>query len=289
MKYAVVLTCDTGYLTGVQSIVNSSKLYGNDVDFHISVMTNTKRPFKLKNHLSNVFVHDWNSIVEPGKNCSKVAAPKAVRFMRYKLAYDLCDAYDAIQILDADMLVVGNFMAQFELAVSTRELVMVRNLQGIWPPEIATVDNIKNACMPPFHCTGTFFNCKNFKNLLLNTHNWMYLDGCSDMATLFKEIIKSGYDVKKIIPLDNRLWIMTYWHKEKVYKTIEDEKPVLWYGDPSKKERIIMVHGKWFIPKWFDKDTAKCPHDMNNYAWNNATIFRDLHEQFCGPSWVEYV
>jgi lipopolysaccharide biosynthesis glycosyltransferase len=270
-SYAICITCNKHYFPGVVSIVNGLAAYKNEVDVHLSVMDTDKQLLEvLAKAPSNVRYYDWSTLVKD-ERWKFIEDPKKVRFARYHLAETLCDRYKVVLILDADMCIVDHIMMPFELCSASKELVSVKNPLGFTISK-ATIENVNRSFLPPFHCTGTFFNCERHKDILSKTFDRVFTDTTGDMIALFRTLKSLNYDFNKIIPLHNEEWILTQWYRYKIDFKNNNGIPELRLPDDR---RVKAVHGRWYLPEWFSHDVAeyKTPNSLAN-----AESFKKSHE-----------
>lgn len=276
-QYAMVMTADIGYLEMATAVINGAFIYENMFDIHLLVHKDVPEAYTNQRFPSNVYVKRLSDVLPKNNSPTNVrrGGVSGLKFGRYYYASVLCSSYKSILIFDSDMLLVDNIMEQFKISYDAKELVMVRNNVGITPPEQATLGNVLNAVSPPYHCTGTFFNCEKFQSLLKDTWDWSFKEGFSDMATLFRTIIRSGYPIKNIISLKNQLWIWTrtYSHWVGLEKDNKKRRILLFEG-----ERIKSVHGKWASKRirWRElaKVSAWTPEQLEkNRVYHNIKTF----------------
>jgi hypothetical protein len=117
-RYAVVVS-DSGYLHGVNALLNGLKYYGNKVDFHhlywgpeAEVWSRSAQRCGEFNVVS-VDLQELAKDPDYPKRNGRMSAAWYCKFYRYfYCALALCSSayYDAVCIMDADIMVVNNIM-----------------------------------------------------------------------------------------------------------------------------------------------------------------------------------
>ena len=245
-RFAVVLTCTQGLIENVTAAFNGFELYGNEVDVHL--LSKDMDEGYLNALPDNYKVVRWPEVQDESRNQYKNKnAGWEVRFYRYKYIRTIKDQYDAVMLLDADVFVTGNFMEHFERAYTEGVLIMPDNPWGS-SVERATLDNIKGASSPPFHCHPHFFDPKKYDWLMGQVYEAGMQEDYGDMATLYRTLLRNDA-VKNIIPIPNDLYCFTGWHHDKIEESMVDNKLQLKY----KGEEMIVIHRRWAMKKVRDK------------------------------------
>lgn len=285
-RFAVVMTCTQGLIENVTAAFNGIELYGNEVDVHL--ISKDMDEGYLNNLPSNYIVVPWNSVCDADRHeYSNKNSGWEVRFYRYAYVSKIKNDYDAVMILDADVFVCGNFMGHFDRSFKEGVLIMPDNPWGN-SVDKATLDNVRGASSPPFHCHPNFFDPKKYDWLMREVYDWGKKEDFGDMATLYRTLLRND-SVDKVKPISNDLYCFTNWHKGLIECNQSPEGlPELYY----KGERMVVVHRRWAMPKVRRKFVSDLKGELDiRFGTSNVSVFADtiriLNEK--GPiKWEPY-
>jgi len=271
-KYAISMT-SVGMTTGVNAIYNGLKHFGNDIDFHL--ISDDKEYAKLN---KDIIFHD----IDEYKKKFKIPADKRsgwqVRFFRYKLAEELKDKYDAIMIVDADMLCVNNIMKYFKIAAETGMIVIPSNPWGATVERVQEmgIEMLKGASSPPFHSL-TILNPRIHLNLLKAIWEWGLKEPYGDMVTLSRTIFRLDL-LDKVYMMPNSQWILSTFYLDMIKR--RGDKLVIC------EEEINMIHRRWWMTgvceKYYNDIKFDSPEKLRqkHIGRNNVAIFFETFKKF---------
>lgn len=270
-KYAVVVSSDGHYMPGTVALFNSLELFGNEVDVHFLPTPDVPKEIlaQLPDHY---YVIDWNNMpFYKITDYTNRGLPWQVRFFRYWHMARICGSYRAVTIMDADCFVLGNIMDQFEMAERTGKPVMVENPFGMSDYAKLPFIDAGRAQLPPFLGNAAFY-APSYMDLFWAVFENGLAEPISDMPTLFQTMLRQGIDLSDIVPLKNETWCFTKWWDKRVEYTEEGGAPVIRVDG----ERMMLLHGKWFMDAWIDAELKKdyCRDPERGAA--NAQIFRKV-------------
>ena len=142
------------------------------------------------------------------------------------------------------MAVTNNIMQYFKIAADTGYIIGVNNpvgysLEGL---KEKGCDVLRGASTPPIHCMPLFFDGKKWKKLLDLCWKIGVTEDWGDMSSLVKAMCQMDI-FDQVYRLPNYLWIQTWFYHDGIEMKQAGPKEYLLYG----KERINMVHGRWWI------------------------------------------
>lgn len=280
-KYAVVMTA-RGLLLGANAFINGLDYYDNEVDFYLigneaekKYVDDAKQIKGLKVNLNFVHINDLKIKFPPP---SQKRMGWHVRFYRYKVAQDVGKNYDAILIVDADMLCMNNIMKYFKLAHDTGFLVLPNNSWGstVEKVEEIGIDFLQGASSPPFHNMPLFIDANKYNNFLNKVWDWGTKEDWGDMVQVSRTIFRENL-VDRVFPLSNLHWVVSSHYFEAIKRTIRGGKQYLLVGE----EKINMIHRRW----WMKCVCEKFVHEIkekDNFArgQNNIKIFWEEYQRF---------
>jgi len=271
-KYAISMT-SVGMTVGVNAIYNGLKHFGNDIDFHL--ISNDKEYAKIN---KDIIFHDIDEYQKKFDLPDDKRGGWRVRFLRYKLAEELADEYDAIMIVDADMLCVNNIMKYFKIAADTGMIVLPSNPWGATVEHVQKVgiEMLRGASSPPFHSL-TILNPKIYKDFLSKIWEWGLKEPYGDMVTLSRTIFRENL-LDKVYMLPNSQWILSTFYLDMIKK--RGDKLVIC------EEEINMIHRRWWMTevceKYFNdiKDDTDQGKRQKEIGRNNIRIFFDTFKHY---------
>jgi len=251
MKSAVVVPCSSGYLYGLNSIINALEIYHNTADVHViwyydrrnetdpitksffDQLKTAKFGFDIKViNVMDIFGSDYYN-PKPGW---------MLRFARWRYTKNLADqGYDAVCHLGADVMVWDNIMNWMEVAAKTDIVVTGRNALGDYGFHSDTIIHTNNA---PYADVPCFANpARNYE-----CFERIYKIACTmaigDMPAFY--FAMKEYN-KKVILLPDILWIRNIRQADYISESgrkIAGDYPFL--TSSVTKQRISMVHGKFW-------------------------------------------
>lgn len=269
-KYAIVMTSTDGLRECFTAAFNGIEMYGQGkIDVHLLASGIDKEwTDKLPKNYTTV---QWEDIKDSNQPKGKGSGWE-VRFYRYKYVLEIQDKYEAVMILDADSFVVDDLTPLFEKAVAQNVMIAPQNLRGIDIAK-ATLENVKGASSPSFHCTPFVFPTK-LAWFIPEMYQWGYDEDFGDMATLFRTLLR--HDKHKEVQLTpNEQYVYTNWFYVPIEKRIENGLVHLYHKDL----RMSIIHGKWAMDRYYEHYLTE-PKDQQAGAWKtigtqNADLFRE--------------
>lgn len=279
-KYAFVVS-DSGYTYGINALINGLKYYDNDVTFHHlywgpkaeewskSVQNSGEFDFKSINLKDLV-----NNLNYPKKK-GKMSPAWVCKFYRYfYCAMELAE-YDAICIMDADMMVANNIMQWFDIAACSDKLIMPNNDMSPYECNWYDVNKIGGGSNPPLHNMPFFFKPSFIiKSIFLSLINISEKWQVSDMASINHAIIESK-QMDNVLALPNCLWLLSVATNIRLFfREIGGLKYLVLHKSGDK---VNSVHRPWWSPGYCKKeiDGRKNGQARDNLL-SNVTLFWDM-------------
>lgn len=271
-QHAIILTSDAGYLPGATALFNGLALYGNDVDVHF-LPTPDVPPAYLAQLPDNYTVVDWQTLpLEYVRGDTERGLPWQVRFFRYWYAAQICPNYQSIMIMDSDAMVVGNLMDPLVHTGRTGELSMIKNPTG--RPVETELKNIYKANHPAFHSHCATFNGERHRRVLGTVFECGLSTAFGDMVVLHHVLAQNHQDFSRINALPNTLWCHTcWWHRPVSCELRPDVLPELRIDG----QRQIVVHGKWFNPKYLEQELLRLSVVTTDAARKNLELYAQVY------------
>lgn len=266
-KYAICMTATGGWEEIVSAHLNGLHLYGNDV--HLELLPMKMDPKWLAALPDYVHHYDWDSVEDPNKPANK-GGGWGVRFYRYVHALKVKDEYDAVMICDADTFVMGNLMENFEKAAEGR-LIAPHNPRGMDINHVS-LEGIKGAASPSFHCHGFFFKPKGrMEPIIEEMYHYGLTEDYGDMATLFRTLLRNDMH-KEVELINNDSYVATDWFFEKIVKGFDDQgrMTMSYRGNP-----MIVTHGRWWMQALHDKCKGTLSDRHKEAGFYNMECFRE--------------
>jgi len=279
-KYAFVVS-DSGYTYGINALINGLKYYGNDVTFHHlywgpkaeawskSVQGSGKFDFKSIN------LKDLVNDPRYPKKTGKMSPAWVCKFYRYFYCALELSEYDAVCIMDADMMVVNNIMQWFEVAACSDKLIMPNNDMSPQQHDCYAVDDIGGGSSPPVHNMPLFFRpSSTTKSIFLSLLRISEERQISDMASINHAIIEAG-QMDNILILPNYLWLISVQYNVRLaLREIGDLRYLLLHKSGDK---VNSVHRPWWSPDYCKKFIEGCSTELTwGISFNNITLFWDM-------------
>jgi len=277
------MTATSGMLPGVNAFVNGLDYYENKVDLFLIgdqiIESYVKRAQKVLDLKVNFL---FKSIHQANKDFSAPSEKKGgwrVRFFRYKQAAEIGKDYDAVMIVDADMLCLNNLMTYFKLAHDSKWIILPTNPWGMKLEDVINhgTEGLKGASSPPYHNMPLFIDPNKWKWFLNEIWTYGLNNPYGDMVNVSRVIMDNGLYKDKILALPNQLWILSTFYFAKIEKKIIDNKIYLY----QMEEKINTVHRRWWdngVCQKFVND-IKEPENLTK-AKNNVELFRMMYRKF---------
>lgn len=258
-KYAIVVTADYKFISGVSALINSCLIYGNEVDFHLLYWDKPGGPFDRYvanlqtdpryDFLFPIHLPTYIEKVNPKGYDTSFKPKYYLKFWRHFYPQELLD-YDAIVIFDADMMIVENIMQYFEIAAKTGRILIPRN-SSIYAQQIDNYSEsaFKHSYAPPCHSMPLFYDPKKHHEFFRLIPPLAQQMGRGEMVAINCLFHKMGI-YKDLILLPNSLWLGTRW-KELEYSIL--------YGNHGIQhitvagDRVFSIHGRWWAEETLDK------------------------------------
>jgi len=281
-KYALVVT-DSGYTYGINALINGLKYYGNEVTFHHLYWGVKAEAWSKSIQSSGEFDFKSVNLQELAKNPSypkirdRMGAAGYCKFYRYYYcALELVDAgYDAVCIMDADVMVVNNIMPWFEVAAASDKILMPNNDMSPYENNWYDQNNIRGGSSPPLHNMPLFFKPSfTMKSILLSISDMSEKWQVSDMASLNHAIIEAG-QMDNVLVQPSCLWLIAIpYNIRLVHREIGGLKYLVLHKTGDK---VNSVHRPWWKPEYCKKFIEGCSDKVSrNVTLNNIILFWDM-------------
>ena len=170
-KYAVVISADARFLPGVNGQLNAMQYYGmDDIEFHLihnfpdsnGYIEKAKKVFPFL-HTTSVddFMNESGRWVKAGE---EKYTRSLMKFVRWWYPADRLSDYDAICVLDADMMIVNDLTRYFDMIARSDMIGLAKNDYS--EAEWFNYDE-KRAMQanPPIYCVPFFITGRRAKEL----------------------------------------------------------------------------------------------------------------------------
>ncbi len=281
-KYALVVTdSGGGYTYGVNALINGLKYYGNEVTFHHLYLKPLAKAWSESVQNSDEFDFKSIDLEELSKNPSypklskKLGRPGLCKFYRYYYcALELAE-YDAVCIMDADMMVVNNIMPWFEVAARTGKIIMPNNDMSPLEHNCYDQNKIGGGSSPPLHNMPLFFKPSSItKSIFLSIMEMHEKWKVSDMASLNHAIIEAG-QMENVLVLPCCLWlIQSPWNIRLVHRKIGGLKYLMLH---KMGDKVNAIHRPWWRAAYCKKFIEGCRTELTrDITLNNIRLFWDM-------------
>jgi hypothetical protein len=281
-KYAMVVS-DSGYVLGINALVNGLRFYGNQLTFHHLYWGKKAQAWSKSVEDSGEFDFvsvNLKDLVDdpdyPKVETTRMSGAWFCKFYRYfYCALELTTAgYDAVCIMDADMMVVNNIMPWFEVAARTGKLIMPNNDMSAQEQFHYDPTRIGRGASPALHNMPFFFKPSAVISALFLSMPEIHTRlGISDMSSLNHAVIEAG-QMENVLVLPNCLWLISVpWNIHLVRRMIGNKPCLLLHrtGD-----RVNSVHKPWWSPGYIKRLVERSPFEVTrDIVLNNATLFWD--------------
>jgi len=280
-RFAIVMTAQ-GMSVGANAFINGLDYYGNKVDFYLAGGPQEEALVKKAKEVPDLSVNliflSMTDLVKKWQPPKEKRGGWHVRFFRYRIAREYCQDYDAVLIIDADMLCVNNLMNYFEIAYGTGKIVLPTNTWGM-PLEKTLqvgIESLRGASSPPFHNMPLFLNVKKHSDFLDKVWEWGLKEDYGDMVTVSRTLIRENW-LDRVFSLYNLRWVCSSWYHDYIKKVNWGDKHYLILGE----EKMFTVHRRW----WMSKVVEKFVNDIKEVdnlkrGRNNAKLFWDEYKFF---------
>jgi len=278
-KYALVVS-DSGYTYGINALINGLKYYGNDVTFHHLYWGLKAEAWSKSIQDSREFDFKSVNLEELANNPSypklrdRMGVAGYCKFYRYYYcALELIDAgYDAICIMDADMMVVNNIMPWFDVAACSDKMIMPNNDMSPYEYNWYDQNKISGGSSPPLHNMPLFFKPSSvIKSIFLSIPEMSVKWQVSDMASLNHAIIESG-QMDNVLVLPCCLWLLqTTTNIRLFFREIGGLKYLTLHKSGDK---VNSVHRPWWNPNYCKKEIDRQKDERTRDTFlHNVTLF----------------
>jgi len=277
------MTSTGGLLPGVNAFLNGLDYYGNTVDFHLIGDEHVQQYVEdnkeaLKQTTINLFFKSLYDLRKKWKFPPTKKSGWQVRFFRYRWAQEIKNDYDAILVVDADMVCLNNIMDKFKEAAETGLILQPNNPVGYTIERVRElgIGPIRGASSPPFHNMPLFLDAKKWNFLLDKLWHWGIEEPFGDMATLFRtEFRENVIDKVKLLP--NELWLQEIFYKD-MLKRIERNGKI--YLSTSDNQELRTLHKRWWLADLCESRVFDIK-EKDNYVRgkNNVMLFWEEYKR----------
>lgn len=272
MKFALITELNWGFRYGLNGILNGLDYHGNtEIDVHYLYDLDVPEWYRVKAAETFDFKVKGYSIDEYQEMRPPPVTGPGLRRWRllyysYYLAMDLTE-YDAVMIVDADMLVLGNLENYFK-AVAGTDLIMVPNWNGLnggcdidhvngSSPE-QWKDKIGNHVFAVILCSPVVFDPRRNVDFCKETLKQAVVTHSQFRAILWAMIELDR--LKDCIVLPNLFWVNPQFHSVPYsYAIVNGKRAIFVHGD-----RVMMAHRRWWNPQEMQREIDewdKTPED----------------------------
>ena len=272
-KYAIIIAASRRFKFGLNAFLNSLDYYGNkEFDFYLINDFEQEYIEKIKVFdfpVVDIRIEELNYDIPS----EKALLSWKTRFLRWKFAAEIGPKYDALLVVDADMVCLSNIMQYFKIAKDTGFVVVVNNPIGCDLETIKEkgIDNIKGAASPPIHCMPTFIDGRKYQGFLEKIWKNGISGNLGDMSTMFRTLYWEDL-LENLFRLPNALWIQTWWYHD----AIEKKGNFLYCAN----ERMNMFHGKWWLPELCRKTEEIKETNLIDFGRKNVRLFFEQYKKF---------
>ena len=289
-KYALVVT-DTGLFPGTNAMVNAFKYYDIQAEFHYLHKLQWAAEFAEKRSDDVVGVSIDDLIEEYDIRHPKLGENVwYCKMYRYLYAINHLIDYDAVCIIDADMVICNDITPWFEIADKLDRLVIPNNDYSGQEHDGYNLPSIQGASSPPFHNMPSFFKPKTWEKVLRDIPKISLENTYGDMSSLTHSLIRHGKmdDPSTFLMTPNALWVHSHYCHIKLAKRKIGGK---WYvclhnigGD-----RLYSFHRRWWMASLRRKfvDDIKDPVQRET-GRNNVQIFYEMTKFFNTDDEMKY-
>lgn len=289
-KYAMLTSCTDNYTSYMNAFLNSLDFYGMDIDVHIICIEVNEA------YLKQVEGTDWsfNLILHRHKFsdfeqfCNKRFQIQKARYIisskksRYKEAAEIFNSYEAVCMMDIDMMIVRDLSMFFDLVTNTPYLIGC-NERFKWPLNSFKLngDVLPVTSMMWMLCNAPLFfdprQNQRFINACYTTANDMEHvvkpnEEPSDIYTMNVAIWLAG-KTEDILPLPQYAWVGNHTGYFNYYSRIfiKDGKWWSFTGEP-----VYIIHGRWDKP---DVDILGYKHELQK-RYKELQLNEEVEEKF---------
>lgn len=285
-KYAILCT-DSGYLPGINGMLNGLHYYNNDIDFHY-VYKDSKHG-ALSQYIEDIkqdpwyadriFATPYEELIKEGYPVGKDRPVWRLKFFRYLYCVRRMQHYDAVAIFDADMIIVNNIMRYFDIAAETGR-VLVPNNDYSGEEYDCYRGGYKGASSPPLYCQPLFFQPSNpdIVRAFERIPELAMEKDTSDMVAFNHTMIESKL-IDELLLLPAATWLQVHYYFMQLAQRVVGGKKFLAFHRGG--DRLYSFHRRW----WHETDCRKkmlMPKTALGaaFAYNNVRLFWEFTRFF---------
>lgn len=249
MKYTFVVTCNSGYLFGLNATINAAKFFGTGADFTIISDDITE---DIRNKYKDAFPFkvnwvDMEDILKGLKITSKYS-PYRFWITSWILGARIIDDYDSICILQADEFLCTGVNNLFKIAALT-DIVIATEYTSSWVEfealPFGTTKSIWNRSQYALYDQLVFLN-KKYKQILIDTYEQQCVDPWRDEAQqpmcALNQACATYLTIDKVMGLDAHLWA---WDSDICdFRLLFDGQRMKFYNE--RKIIVNGIHNRWW-------------------------------------------
>ncbi len=273
--FAIIIPASIGYLPGLNGILNALDYYGNTCTVEIvaddipdSYFEEAQAAFDFDivmrgvADLPEVHVDDWSMV-------------RRLHFARYVLAAKLADRYEAIMLLDADCLILGDVTNQFKMAASSGLALAPHNVLGT---DLFTYKEFHHTNAVPIANMPFFARPDKFADVFMRTIEISKgSGGIDDMPALYFALDEAGL-VGDVVLLPDNIWLNNHHYASRVTLNAKFPPPQRRYY--SMRERVYAIHKRWWQPQFVASALHGLGARVASVAAANAATFAEAYRFF---------
>jgi hypothetical protein len=275
-KYALIVT-DTGLFPGSNAMINAFPYYDIQAEFHYLYKGKAAQQF-AEERKEDIVAVDIDELVKE----YQVTHPRAgesvwyCKMYRYLYAINHLIDYDAVMIIDADMVIVNDLTPFFLIADKTGKLVIPNNDYSSNEYDQWNIESLKGASNPPLHNMPSFFKPKLWVEVMQRIPEISLEGTYGDMTSLSRSLIEQGkMNFRDLIVTPNALWVQSHFCHIKLHRRSGlNGKEYLALNNIA-GDRLNSFHRRW----WMASVRRKFCEDIRHAAWakefgiNNTNLF----------------
>jgi hypothetical protein len=194
---------------------------------------------------------------------------------RYLYAVRNLIDYDAVMVIDADMVIVNDLTPWFVIADKTGRLCIPNNDYSSNEYDQYNLESMRGASSPPLHNMPSFFKPCLWKEVMERIPEISLEGTYGDMTSLSRSLIEHGkMNDKDLIVNPNALWVQSHFCHIKLHRRKIGGKEFLALNNIA-GDRLYTFHRRW----WMASVRKRFVDDIRHADWakefgkNNTDLF----------------